>query len=279
MVRVAAERGVPIVLMHNRGEPRYRNLLPEVIADLWRAIDRAMDVGVPRDRLIVDPVSASARRPTTTSRCWPGSARCASSAGRSCSGTSRKSTLGKVLDLPPDQRVEATVATTVVGIAAGVGGHRPRPRRARERPGGAHRRRHRARLAAGGLGEAERERSDPARGDDFRGHARRPPREQVTPQPFEVDVELALNLQPAGLADDLALTVPTTRASSRCCRQCGGVDPVQPDRDAGRGHRRGAARWLPDGRFGHLAHPQAEGGPGRPVPHGWDRDRCRHRSA
>jgi dihydropteroate synthase len=35
-------------------------------------------------------------------------------------GTSRKSTLGKVLDLPADQRVEATVATTVLGIAAGV---------------------------------------------------------------------------------------------------------------------------------------------------------------
>ena len=32
------------------------------------------------------------------------------------------------------------------------------------------------------------------------------PEEQVTPQPFEVDVELALNLQPAGLSDDLALT-------------------------------------------------------------------------
>jgi dihydropteroate synthase len=35
-------------------------------------------------------------------------------------GTSRKSTLGRILDLPPDQRVEATVATTALGIAAGV---------------------------------------------------------------------------------------------------------------------------------------------------------------
>ena len=35
-------------------------------------------------------------------------------------GTSRKSTLGKVLDLPPDERVEATTATTALGIAAGV---------------------------------------------------------------------------------------------------------------------------------------------------------------
>jgi dihydropteroate synthase len=35
-------------------------------------------------------------------------------------GTSRKSTLGKVLNLGPDERVEATLATTVLGVAAGV---------------------------------------------------------------------------------------------------------------------------------------------------------------
>ena len=35
-------------------------------------------------------------------------------------GTSRKSTLGKVLDLPADQRVEATLATTALAIRAGV---------------------------------------------------------------------------------------------------------------------------------------------------------------
>jgi dihydroneopterin aldolase len=33
------------------------------------------------------------------------------------------------------------------------------------------------------------------------------PEEQVTPQPFEVDVELVLNLQPAGLSDELAQTI------------------------------------------------------------------------
>ncbi len=42
------------------------------------------------------------------------------------------------------------------------------------------------------------------------------PEEQVTPQPFEVDVELALNLQPAGLADDLALTADYGRAFDTC---------------------------------------------------------------
>jgi dihydropteroate synthase len=35
-------------------------------------------------------------------------------------GTSRKSTLGRILDLPADQRLEGTLATTALGISAGV---------------------------------------------------------------------------------------------------------------------------------------------------------------
>ena len=35
-------------------------------------------------------------------------------------GTSSKSTIGKVLDLPADQRVEGTLATTALGVAAGA---------------------------------------------------------------------------------------------------------------------------------------------------------------
>jgi dihydroneopterin aldolase len=42
------------------------------------------------------------------------------------------------------------------------------------------------------------------------------PEEQQAPQPFEVDVELALNLQPAGLADDLAQTVDYGRVFDTC---------------------------------------------------------------
>ncbi len=42
------------------------------------------------------------------------------------------------------------------------------------------------------------------------------PEEQVTPQPFEVDVELALNLQPAGLNDDLEQTVDYARVFDVC---------------------------------------------------------------
>ena len=120
MVRVAAERGVPIVLMHNRGEPRYRNLLAEVIADLWLALERATDAGVPWDSLIVDPGFGFGKTPDHNLALLAGLASLRVLGRPVLLGTSRKSTLGKVLDLPADQRVEATAATTVLGIAAGA---------------------------------------------------------------------------------------------------------------------------------------------------------------
>ncbi len=118
MVRLAAERGVPIVLMHNRAEARYQNLIAEVIADLQRALERAMDAGVAWDHLVVDPGFGFGKTPdhNVTLLADLGALRVL---GRPILlGTSRKSTLGKLLDLPPDQRAEATAATTALGIAA-----------------------------------------------------------------------------------------------------------------------------------------------------------------
>jgi len=120
LARLAAERGIPIVLMHNRAEPRYTALIPEILGDLEAAIERAMAAGVLFDQILVDPgfgFGKTAEHNLALLR-ELGALRLL---GRPILlGTSRKSTLGKVLDLPADQRVEATVATTVLGIAAGV---------------------------------------------------------------------------------------------------------------------------------------------------------------
>lgn len=120
LARLAAERGVPIVLMHNRATTRYRNLMAEVVTDLQRAIDRALDAGVAWERILVDPgfgFGKTAEQNLEILRELPALA----ILGRPILlGTSRKSTLGRVLDLPPDQRLEATLATTALAIAAGV---------------------------------------------------------------------------------------------------------------------------------------------------------------
>src|SRR5665811_1970294 len=55
LARLAAERGVPIVLMHNRAEPRYVALVAEILGDLERAIERSLAAGVAWSNVLVDP--------------------------------------------------------------------------------------------------------------------------------------------------------------------------------------------------------------------------------
>ena len=91
--------------------------------------------------------SASARRPSTTWPCCATSTLLDRSGRPILLGTSRKSTIGKVLDLPADQRLEGTLATTALGIAVGRR-HRPCPRRRAQRSRRADGRRDRARRLA-----------------------------------------------------------------------------------------------------------------------------------
>jgi dihydropteroate synthase len=120
LIELAAARRCPIVLMHNRREPRYSNLIAEVIADLERAIERAMRAGVAWDSIVLDP-GVGFGKTADHNLVLLRELRSLGVLGRPILlGTSRKSTLGRVLDLPPDQRVEATIATTALGIASGV---------------------------------------------------------------------------------------------------------------------------------------------------------------
>jgi dihydropteroate synthase len=118
--RLAAARGAPIVLMHNRAEPRYANLVAEILADLQAAIDRALRAGVAWDAIVVDPGFGFGKTPEHNLELLRHLDDVRLLGRPVLLGTSRKSTLGKVLDLPADQRVEATLATTVLAAAAGV---------------------------------------------------------------------------------------------------------------------------------------------------------------
>ncbi len=120
LMRVAAQHGVPIVLMHNRDAARYRNLMAEVVADLWRALDRALDAGVPWEHLVIDPGFGFGKTPEHNFALLAGLDALRVLRRPLLLGTSRKSTLGKLLDLPPDQRVEVTAASTVLGVVAGA---------------------------------------------------------------------------------------------------------------------------------------------------------------
>jgi dihydropteroate synthase len=118
--RLAAARGAPIVLMHNRAEARYTNLIAEILSDLQAAVDRALRAGVSWDRIVVDPGFGFGKTPEHNLELLRHLDAIRLLGRPVLLGTSRKSTLGKVLDLPADQRMEATLATTVLAAAAGV---------------------------------------------------------------------------------------------------------------------------------------------------------------
>jgi dihydropteroate synthase len=120
LARIAAARGAPLVLVHNRAEARYTALLAEIVADLQRAVERAVAAGVPREHLIVDPGFGFGKAPDHNLALLRDLALLRALGLPVLLGASRKSTLGKVLDLPPDERIEATLATTVLAVAAGV---------------------------------------------------------------------------------------------------------------------------------------------------------------
>jgi dihydropteroate synthase len=118
--RLAAAGRVPLVLMHNRAEARYTNLVAEILADLQTAIDRAGRAGVSWESIIVDPGFGFGKTPQHNLELLRNLDAIRLLGRPVLLGTSRKSTLGKVLDLPADQRLEATLATTALAAQAGV---------------------------------------------------------------------------------------------------------------------------------------------------------------
>jgi dihydropteroate synthase len=121
MARLAATRHVPIVLMHNRTTAEYRDFAAEFIEDMRAAVERAIAAGVPRANLILDPGFGFGKTPEHNLAVMRELGRLRGLGLPVLLGTSRKSTIGRVLGgLPPEERLEGTLATTALGIAAGV---------------------------------------------------------------------------------------------------------------------------------------------------------------
>ncbi|MGC4836388.1 dihydropteroate synthase [Micromonospora vinacea] len=137
MARVVRDAHCPWVLMHWRGHSRgmrelatYTDVVAEVRAELAQRIDAALAAGVAPDRLIVDPGLGFAK---TAAHNWELSARLPELLDLGYPllfGASRKSYLGRLLadadgtPRPTAQREAATVATSVLAVAAGAWGVR-----------------------------------------------------------------------------------------------------------------------------------------------------------
>lgn len=119
MAEVLAESGVAACLMHNRRDTDYGDFLEDVMADLQETMDLAAEAGIAKEKIMLDPGIGFAKDLNQNLKMMKHLELMSRWDVPVLLGTSRKSMIGLTLDLPSDQRVEGTVATTVCGYMKG----------------------------------------------------------------------------------------------------------------------------------------------------------------
>ena len=119
MASVIAKAGVPCCLMHNRKEAVYNDYLNDVLDDLRECVRIAKDAGVADDRIILDPGIGFGKTYENNLQLMNHVEILQELGYPVLLGTSRKSMIGLTLDLPAAERVEGTIATTVMGVMKG----------------------------------------------------------------------------------------------------------------------------------------------------------------
>lgn len=106
-------------LMHNRQEAVYQNFQEELLSDLEECVRIAREAGVPDDRIILDPGVGFGKTYEMNLEIINHMDVLHRLGFPILLGTSRKSVIGLTLDLPADQRMEGTIATSVIGVLRG----------------------------------------------------------------------------------------------------------------------------------------------------------------
>jgi dihydropteroate synthase len=120
MAGAVSRAGAPVVLMHNKPGGGYRDLIAEIAASLLESAELARAAGIREDRIILDPgigfgktreenLEIIRRLPELRRLGFP-----------LLIGPSRKSFIGKTLDLPAGERLEGTAAAVALAIAGGA---------------------------------------------------------------------------------------------------------------------------------------------------------------
>lgn len=106
-------------LMHNRNEAVYADFQKDFVSDMQECIDIAKKANVPDDKIILDPGVGFGKTYEMNLEIINHLEIMKQLNHPILLGTSRKSVIGLTLDLPADERVEGTLATTVIGVIKG----------------------------------------------------------------------------------------------------------------------------------------------------------------
>lgn len=120
MGSVIADAGIPAVLMHNRvNHEGYRDLIPEVRADLEDIVTRSLAAGIEKEKIILDPGIGFVKTTQENLQVMKHLEDLMIPGIPMLLGTSRKSMIGNTLQLPVTERLEGTITTTVLGAQKG----------------------------------------------------------------------------------------------------------------------------------------------------------------
>ncbi|MBO5168043.1 MAG: dihydropteroate synthase [Phascolarctobacterium sp.] len=128
MIDVVCETKAPIILMHMRGTPKdmqnqceYKNVVEEVAVYLAERAELLRERGVGADKIILDPGIGFAKNAEQNLKLMRDLHALTSFGYPVLLATSRKGTIGKVLgDLPAEERLEGTIATSCQAVYAGA---------------------------------------------------------------------------------------------------------------------------------------------------------------
>ncbi len=121
MAQLIAEKKLPCCLMHNRNNQNYNCFMNDIISDMKQSVNIALKAGIKRKNIILDIGVGFAKSYENNLEVI----NCIDCFRKSLGypillGASRKSVIGLTLELPADQRVEGTIATSVIGVMKGV---------------------------------------------------------------------------------------------------------------------------------------------------------------
>lgn len=120
LINVVKEHQVPVVIMHNQKKAVYQDVRQEVFNFLYQTTERALEVGIKRENIVIDPGIGFAKTTEQSLELLKHLRELKSLGYPLLVGTSRKSVVGQVLNVPAEERLSGSLATYAVAVLQGA---------------------------------------------------------------------------------------------------------------------------------------------------------------
>ncbi|MFO7980020.1 MAG: dihydropteroate synthase [Candidatus Aminicenantes bacterium] len=127
MLELASEKNIPVVIMHMKGtpknmqkRPKYENVVEEIKTFLKKRVKTALKTGIKKNKIIIDPGIGFGKRLKDNLKIIGNLSSFNELDLPILIGVSRKSFIGNLLNVTPDQRIEGTIASSLVSVLQGA---------------------------------------------------------------------------------------------------------------------------------------------------------------